>query len=291
MLNRILVATDFSSRSDRALRRSILIAKRVGGSLSLVHVVDADQSPRLVEAERKTALATLEESARTIRDVDGVPTDTRIMVDDVHRGILVAADDVDASLIVLGPHRTRITDILVGTTVERVLRRSLRPLLVAVHAPSAHHARTLLALDFDEASRSAARASLAMGMFDHTTVVLMHAFDTPSKAMMQRAMMERDAIDDYVAQEGRSAHAKLQALVSDLDLPVSHCEVVSVAGTPARSIIDAAKNQNADLIVIGTNKRKGFERLLVGSVMENVLREAERDILIVPVDVEGSGNR
>jgi nucleotide-binding universal stress UspA family protein len=288
MLNRILVATDFSTRSDRALRRATLIAKRVGASLSLVHAVDADQSPWMVQAERDAALSILEESARSIRDADGVPADAHVVADDVHVGILTVADDVDASLIVLGPHRTRLTDIFIGTTVERVLRRSRRPLLVAVHTPSANHTRTLLALEFDEASKSAARTALAMGVFDHTAVVLMHAFDAPAQGMMQRAMIEPEAVDDYVADEGRSGRAKLQDLVSDLGLPTSQYEVVAVAGTPARSILDAAKSRNADLIVVGTNKRKGFARLLVGSVMEGVLREAQRDVLIVPVDAAAS---
>src|SRR5690349_25051655 len=46
-LFRSLVATDFSTRSDRALLRATLVANRVGAALTLVHVVDADQPHRM----------------------------------------------------------------------------------------------------------------------------------------------------------------------------------------------------------------------------------------------------
>ena len=41
-MQRIMLATDFSERSDRALRRTVLLAKAHGAVLDLVHVVDDD---------------------------------------------------------------------------------------------------------------------------------------------------------------------------------------------------------------------------------------------------------
>ena len=45
----ILVATDFSERSDRALRRATLFARAQGAKLVLVHGVDDDQPDRLAK--------------------------------------------------------------------------------------------------------------------------------------------------------------------------------------------------------------------------------------------------
>lgn len=285
-MDRILVATDFSTRSDRALRRAILIAKRLGATLSLAHVVDGDQAPAMIEAERAAASSTLSDMARTIEQVDGLSVAAKVTIDDVFPGILAAADEAGAQLIVIGPHRRRLRDIFIGTTAERIVRHSQRPLLVAIQVPSAPYARTILALDFDDASRSAGRAALAMGLFEHMQVVVMHAFDTPARGMMQRSMEVPAAIDDYVAAEGREAAGKLEALVRDLSLPASSHRAAAIRGSPARSILECAQSEGADLIVVGANKRKGFERLLIGSVTEEVLREAERDILIVPADAE-----
>lgn len=46
-------------------------------------------------------------------------------------------------------------------------------------------------------------------------------------------------------------------------------------------IVDAATQWNADLIVMGTHGRRGFERLLVGSVAEHVIRIATTSLLLV----------
>jgi nucleotide-binding universal stress UspA family protein len=283
-MKRILVATDFSTRSDRALWRATLIARKVGASLTLAHVVDIDRDERLIVSESAAAEALLQETAATIGDSDGIETDPMIKIGDVHSGILAAAEDSGADLIVLGPHRERYRDAFVGTTVERVVRRTSIPLLVAVQPPSAPHERTLLALDFDEASKAAGRAALAMGIFEHTDVIVMHAFDAPAKGMMRRSLGSSDMIDDYVDGERGAARDRLELLVGELGLPPAKRRVAAIIGTPARTILETAIAEKSHLIVMGTNQRKGFERLLIGSVTEEVIRDAHRDILIVPAD-------
>ena len=285
-VSRILVATDLSTRSDRALRRATLIAKRLGSSLSLVHVVEADQPRRMIETERTEALSVLAETVRTSCTVDGVTADVRVMVDDAPSGILSAAEEFEAELIVLGPHRSQFRDVFAGTTVERVVRRSRFPLLVAVQPPSASYQRTLLAFNFDEASEAAARGALGMGIFEQTTVTIMHAFDAPAAGMMRRALVEPETIEDYVTDEQSEAVKRLHEVSARLGLPPAHRSVVEIIGSPARSIIESARDARSDLIVVGTSKKSGVKRMLIGSVTEQVLRDAERDILIIPADYD-----
>jgi len=53
-------------------------------------------------------------------------------------------------------------------------------------------------------------------------------------------------------------------------------------GDPARNIVDHALETAADLVVMGTHGRSGFERLLIGSVAEKVVRKAPCPVLLVP---------
>jgi nucleotide-binding universal stress UspA family protein len=283
-LVRLLVATDFSVRSDRALRRASLLAHKLGASLTVVHVLDVDRPQKLIAADRFAASAALEELTGTLRDIDRLDADWLVRTDDIHAGILAAAEDVRADLIVVGPHRRRLSDVFVGTTAERMVRRSTRPLLVAVEDPSAHHRGTLLALDFDEASQVAARQALALGVFDHTDVVVMHAFDAPAEHLMKRSLEPVVSIQSYVEEERKRAARKLESLLTKLELPPSCRSIVSIKGSPARTILETAQQLDSDLIVLGTNQRNGFERVLVGSVAGDVIRDAHRDILIVPVE-------
>src|ERR1044071_6790912 len=69
-----------------------------------------------------------------------------------------------------------------------------------------------------------------------------------------------------------------------LNLPVNATDAVVVAesGDPQVTILDYAVSMEADLIVMGTHGRRGFKRLLLGSVTEAVLREAPCPVLTVP---------
>ena len=68
-MKRIVAATDFSTRSDRALRRAVLLAVRHETSLHLVHVIDDDQPAYLIDRQREGATELLAEATRTIREV------------------------------------------------------------------------------------------------------------------------------------------------------------------------------------------------------------------------------
>jgi nucleotide-binding universal stress UspA family protein len=61
---------------------------------------------------------------------------------------------------------------------------------------------------------------------------------------------------------------------------------VVVDPTPARAILEHADAVDADLVVVGTRGRKGFGRVLVGSVAEGVLRGTSRAVLIVPSSLQ-----
>ena len=66
-------------------------------------------------------------------------------------------------------------------------------------------------------------------------------------------------------------------------------EFAGVAGEPAAELIEAAEQQDADLIVVGTREPGFLERLLGGSVSQDVARRADCDVLIVHPGQQGTG--
>jgi len=71
-MRQIVVATDFSSRSQRALPRAGLLARQIAADLTLLHVVDDDQPEKLVEIESREADRLMNEqigSLAELRDV------------------------------------------------------------------------------------------------------------------------------------------------------------------------------------------------------------------------------
>ena len=59
-------------------------------------------------------------------------------------------------------------------------------------------------------------------------------------------------------------------------------EAIVEFGEPAITILNAAAERDVDLIVVGSNHKGVFERLLDSSVSRKVLHEAKRPVLVVP---------
>ena len=286
-MDRLLLATDFSTRSDRALRRAALIADKSGAAITLLHVIDDDQPKYLIDRHHQAAAMLLEDAVKTIRQFDRVEADMNIMTGDVASSIVQVAEEIDAAMIVVGPYRRKLKNIFIGTTAERTIERSDRPVLMANGMPSGVYERTFLALDLDDASRSAVRAARALGVIEGTVVTAMQAFDAPAAGMMRRAMEVPDAIDHYVAGEEAQARPKVEEFLAELDVRPELLLLRPIEAVPAQSILACAEAENAELVVVGTNRRRGAERLLLRSVATEILRQADCDVLVVPADPRG----
>jgi nucleotide-binding universal stress UspA family protein len=66
-------------------------------------------------------------------------------------------------------------------------------------------------------------------------------------------------------------------------------ETMVFQDSPARAIVHAAREMNADLVVMGTHGRRGWRRALLGSVTENVLHEIDRPVITVTPNIFRGG--
>lgn len=283
-MKQILVATDFSTRADRALRRATLLAQEAGAQLVLVHVVDEDLPPRLLEAETLEATALLQELAATVTSVDAVPCAARLAVGEPFQAIGALAEELDADLVIMGQHRRQaLRDVFVGTTVERTIRESLRPLIMANAPPAGPYERVLAATDFSEGSANALHVAQNLGFFERARrTFVLHAFDAPARSLMLRSSATARQIADYIAEEKERASEELDQFLGEFGVNPDGRVLELADGSAAKVIGDCARAYDIDLLIVGTHGRSGTGRFFVGNVAEEVLRYAETDVLVVP---------
>lgn len=283
MMRKILVATDFSTRSDRALRRATLLAHRASARLILVHVVDDDQPAQQVESSQHEAMVLLTELARTVRDIDGLDCDAKVILGEPFQGLSDAAAKFEADLMVMGSYRRQVLrEMFMETTVERTIRRSRRPILIANGVPAQPHRRLLVATDFSDGSRNALQTARELGLLEDAEVVLLHVFDTLAQDPMLRATMPQEQLTALLAEEeAQAAHGMIE-FIRKVQLKSGRRILLPVEETTAQTINGCARMNRSDLIVLGTQGRSGLSKLLLGSVAEGVLHYAQVDVLIVP---------
>ena len=139
--------------------------------------------------------------------------------------------------------------------------------------------RVLVPTDF---SPGAVRAlTLARAAFPQARLKLLHVLDT-------RPMAVPDLTTGGVAPVMPTGDVQRELRQADLDHLVNAAEegeeYEMLSGDPVQGILMAARDWQADLIVMGTHGRRGVERFFLGSVTERVVRESPVPILTVRDD-------
>jgi nucleotide-binding universal stress UspA family protein len=137
----LLLTTDFSDTSMRAFEAASTLAGRFGAKILLAYV-DEDRLPPLVieymavgvedilDQQRESAVERLDELARSRFD-PSIDVETLVALGTPHVEIVRLAAEREADLIVMATHgRGFISHAILGSTAERVLRRSPCPVLI-----------------------------------------------------------------------------------------------------------------------------------------------------------------
>lgn len=141
--------------------------------------------------------------------------------------------------------------------------------------------RILCPVDFSDHSRRALDHAMAIARWYESAVTVMHVFSAaPVTSFGPGPVVFEPIVLTQVDRDQLLADTK--AFAETEGAPGVTIEAVVREGNPAREILEQANRMTADLLVVGTHGRSGFERVLLGSVAEKVLRKAACPVLTVP---------
>lgn len=141
--------------------------------------------------------------------------------------------------------------------------------------------RILCPVDFSSFSRRALDHAVAIARWYRSTVTVLHVSTPVAVATVAPA----PGVFEPLALAGLDREQVLRdmkGLIEDESAPGVPIDSLVREGNAAAEILEQAAAMQADLIVMGTHGRTGFERLLLGSVTEKVLRKARCPVLTVP---------
>ena len=136
-----------------------------------------------------------------------------------------------------------------------------------------------VATDFSETARMALDRACEIATKDGAKVVLVHAL-----ARQPVSLMGPDPVLlplDIDAQNRAASCKKLEVLAQDIRGLGLDTDIRLVTGRPGPQIVEAATEDRADLIVLGTRGLSGFRHALLGSTAEDVVRRARCPVLTV----------
>jgi nucleotide-binding universal stress UspA family protein len=139
--------------------------------------------------------------------------------------------------------------------------------------------RVCCPIDFSDASRAAMEVAADLARRNGGTLHLLHAYPIPGYTFPDGSVMASPAMMQELA-EGAQRHLD-EWRGEALRLGAPSVEVVKAIGEPAAEIVAFAKEQRADVLVLGTHGRSGLEHALMGSIAERVVRKAPCPVVTV----------
>jgi len=135
--------------------------------------------------------------------------------------------------------------------------------------------KILVATDGSDRNRAAVEEALRIGRACQAQVYAVYVADTSALESASADVMIRDTWE-LVQREGEKALGRVREHAEGVAI-----ETALLEGKPATEIVKYAKEKGIDLIVIGTQGKRGIERFLLGSVAESIIRSAPCRVLVV----------
>jgi universal stress protein A len=140
--------------------------------------------------------------------------------------------------------------------------------------------KILVPTDFSEPSNEALQTAVGFARVFGASIELVHVFVEPAYVLPPPVEMATFPFDmTQVLMRLETALEAQRDRVSEAGIPV---EMTTLQGRAAPEIVAHAKKVGADMIVMGTHGRSGFQHALLGSVAERVVHRTPCPVLVVP---------
>lgn len=273
-IREVLFATDLSAESDRAFEHARLLAERFQAHLTLYHAVEVPDPSYAhwafnrgreiwchVEATARELLARRAEPLHVSHSVHVE------RVGSVDRALLAFIRQEQPDLTVMATHgREGLSHLLLGSVTESVFQQSFRPVLCVrepQHGAALPYRRILVPTDLSIASRLAFPMAAAFARQFGAELLALHVVGPGSSA--PRAEIPSEAwLWKYVQRDFDGVEVTAQV----------------VHGPVWQLIVETARLEQADLIVMSTRGHDSLHDTVVGSNAERVVRHAPCPVLV-----------
>jgi nucleotide-binding universal stress UspA family protein len=139
--------------------------------------------------------------------------------------------------------------------------------------------RFLAPTDFSEASKAGLRSALEYARREGAEVIVYHVIDIDMDWCRRDANI--GSTRDFLVRSRQALDDFLRRNFADIIDLVEVRQIVEF-GAPHKSIVEKARSEGVDLIVMSTHSRTGVDRFMLGSTAEKVASRASCPVLVIP---------
>jgi len=288
---KVLVPVDFSDITNAVLRVVKRIVQAHGGEVVLFHAVspaiyipypeslsvDVIDVKILQEIEENKKREAREKLEGLVDFLKPLKVKTIVDVGDPRDLILEAEERENPDLVVIGSHRKGLVEkILIGSTAEKVVKHTLKPVLVVKGFEPSFTKKVLIAYDFSKTAEGAVEFAIKFLKPFKVKVEILHIeepIDLPLVEKIGKAIYEK------YSEEKKKYLEKVKERFREAGFEVS-TEFVG-GRDPAEGIVKhIRRDKDVEMLIMGSRGLSGLKRILLGSTSTEVFRKVEIPILI-----------
>jgi nucleotide-binding universal stress UspA family protein len=291
---KVLIPFDVTPGDGAAVKAAAVRPWSPGTSFCLLNISVAMYPPLLVprvfEESQTKVLQQLDRAAEPLRKA-GWNVKTEVLEGSPRRAINAFAREWGADLVMVGSHeRSQLARLCLGSTAQSVMRHAscsveiVRPRRVNGGSEAGGEWKILAATDGSEFSAAALRSVVGRPWpaGSQLKVITVPEFILAKDASYLETHEIKDLGDLGAAsiEEAKKCIAAARKILSGCPLTVS-AEIPEYEDRPYQVILHEAEGWNADLIIVGSHGRSGFDKVVMGSVSEAVALHAKCSVEIV----------
>lgn len=278
-MKRILVASDLSPRADRALDRAAQLAAEQGAKLTVLYVQEELLLKKWTARSMQEARKKLRQKSKAWSQQHRLTATIRTAVGKPFVEIIRRARAEKADVVLVGAHGQHfLRDLFLGTTVEAVIRKGDRTVLVVKQPSDGPYRRVLVPIDFSDASRQALEGAFALA--PEAEFHIFHATGAVFEEQLRLGGFSESDIVRHRQQLIVEAKQDMERFLRSVDYSNRHVRSQVQAGRAAPMISQAVARLGADLVALGTLGRSDLPYTLLGSVAQQILREVSCDVFL-----------
>lgn len=291
-IRRVLFPTDFSVGAKRAFPLAAHLADWHDAELHVLNVTGRHRHDYEEQKEKFPLSLDLltgwlgrpsaSVSGTNWPDLEALPiTQKQVESAEPAEQIVTYAEDEEIDLIATGTHGRRGVDrMLFGSVTEEVVRNAACPVLTIrteiEETPDQEVRRILVPVDFSDASEAAVEHATELAQTYDAQIDLLHVVEEvtyPSAYGVDPVYLPPQEIIPRVE---KSLGEIARDGIGHEDVGIS-----ATVGYAPFTILDHINSNDIDLVVIATHGRTGFDRMLLGSVAERVIRRSPVPVFVV----------
>jgi len=287
---RVMIAVDGSASSEIVLREALTRPWPVGTQFCLMTVIDPfffTRTPQLLTDAKEAAGKFLGEAAERLGKA-GWSTEVQVVLGNPRHVISESGEEWQADFILLGSHGLRVLERLAfGSTVRAVLRHAGCSVEIVregkgATAPGKDAKRILVATDGSEFSGAAVKSVAERPWPKDTEVMILSVPEFPLwlGQFPRFQLAQAEELTDAALDAARDAVAHAKEILRRTGLAIT-TRVPAERDVPPKVILDEAREWNADMIVVGSHGRRGFDRFALGSISEALALHAHCSVEVV----------